>query len=97
MISLPSPTIRFTLYFKGKMKKNLLNMSPSELREMSKEDVHDGYRKILENMLMDFYVATTDSDVKIETLFDLNQFIRRWLDKRISPPNEAWKPGDCGK
>jgi hypothetical protein len=79
---------------------NLLNFSAEQLKNMSKEEVHEGYKKILSVMLMDFYIDCSNSfnsgnDI---TVRDLNNFIAHWLEKKIiKKPAEDWNPGDSGK
>lgn len=79
---------------------NLLNLSSDQLKNMSKEEVHEGYKKILSVMLMDFYIDCSNSfdsgnDI---TVRDLNNFIAHWLEKKIiKKPAEDWNPGDSGK
>jgi hypothetical protein len=75
----------------------LLKFSPSELKNMDKQTIHEGYKKILARMLMHFYIDCTNTDMKLETLGDLSEFIRMWIDKHIEPAHQEWNPGDCGK
>jgi len=79
-----------------KNTKNLLKMTPEELKKMSKQEVHNGYKQIIYNMLMDFYIGASQSDPIIETIEELQDFITLWMGKNIKGPNPNWQPGDRG-
>lgn len=74
-----------------------MKKTPEELKNISKEDVHDGYKKILSHVLMDFYIDCTNSEKQIETVQDLTDFVTEWVKKKIRPPHQYWNPGDSGK
>lgn len=76
--------------------RELLNLSAEQLKRMPKETVHEGYKKILAEMLMDFYVDCTNTTAPLETLGDLNNFIDYWLSRKIKSPHPDWNPGDSG-
>ena len=71
-------------------------MTPDELKKMDVQTVHEGYKKILANMLMDFYINAANDDVDLKTLKDLTDFIDTWISKRIKPQHKDWCPGDKG-
>lgn len=76
--------------------ESLLKLGPSYLKKLSKQEVHEGYKKIICDMLMSFYITCMTSDEKFETLDDLDKFISIWVNKNIKTPNPEWNPGDCG-
>ena len=79
---------------------NLLKLSAAQLKNMDKQKVHEGYKKILSVILMDFYIDCSnafDSGNNI-TVRDLNEFIAKWLEKKIKKDAvDDWHPGDSGK
>lgn len=76
---------------------DLLKKTPEELRHMDKLEIHEGYKKIIKHMLMDFYLSCMKAEVEFKTLKDLLDYIDGWIKDRIKPPAEDWNPGDCGK
>jgi len=78
---------------------NLLDLSAEELKNMDKKTVHDGYKKIMSVMLMDFYIDCSNHfDEKDITLQDLTDYIAKWVDKKITKePQKEWNAGDSGK
>lgn len=75
---------------------DLLKLSPSELKNMDRGDIHEGYKKIISIMLMDFYISGSNADPPIETIEDLTEFIEVWVSKNIKSPHPGWNPGDMG-
>jgi hypothetical protein len=79
---------------------NLLKLSSAELNNMDKKEVHEGYKKIMAVMLMDFYIQCSnhfDSGNNI-TVKALTDYIEEWMEKKIKKqPAEDWNPGDSGK
>jgi hypothetical protein len=79
---------------------NLLNLSAAQLKNMSKQEVHEEYKNVLGFMLMDFYIECSnhfDSGNDI-TMQQLTDYIAKWLDKKIiKKPHKEWNPGDEGK
>ena len=76
---------------------DLLNLSPKQLKKMSKQDVHTGYAIILAHMLKGFYIDCSEKEPQVETVEELDQFIATWLSDHIKQPHEEWQPGDTGK
>lgn len=76
---------------------DLLKLTPTQLKKMPKQQVHEGYAVIMARMLMDFYVDVSNKDPPIETMKDLQEFIAKWLSKHIKRPHPEWESGDCGK
>ena len=82
---------------------NLLKLSARQLKEIDKQTIHDGYKKIMAFMLREFYIDCSDmiSEKFSDRDFheeDLKEFIMKWLDEKITKePVQDWKPGDCGK
>lgn len=79
------------------MKKNLPTKDAEELKKMSKQNVHEGYKKIISQMLHDFYMEATQLEKPIQTVKELLDFIQLFISLHILPPNQDWKPGDQGK
>lgn len=64
---------------------------------MSKQEVHDGYKKIIAHMLMTFYLDVQNVSDSFETVKHLHDYVDHWVAANIKSPHEDWKPGDCGK
>ncbi len=86
---------------KGKMDKKeverFLNKTPEELKKMGRVPVHEGYKKIMQCMLFQFYMDCSDHLDSVETIEDLQKYIYHWVENHTGPPNEDWKPGDRAK
>lgn len=79
-----------------KNEKNILEKTVDDLKKMSKEQVHAGYKEIIEQMLMEFYVEFSLSE-PVKTVQDLKDFVNKFISDHIKPPSSAWQPGDEGK
>lgn len=76
-INIPAKTRR-------EKKKNLL-LNPQ------KDKQHEEYKRIVCNMLLNFYVDINNRG-KISTPEDLIKFIEKWVEKHIKSPVENWNP-----
>lgn len=76
---------------------NLLNLTPEQLRNMDKNEVHEGYKKIIEVMLLNFTADYLGRQDEINYVEDLEAFIKEWVEKNCKPAHKDWNPGDCGK
>jgi hypothetical protein len=56
-----------------------------------KSERHEEYKRLLCNMLLNFYVDINNTS-KILTPNQLTNFIVRWVEKQIKEPIENWNP-----
>lgn len=76
--------------------KNILKLSLDELKQMDKQSVHEGYKKIVATMLFSFTIDLNNSMHTDITIPELESFINTWLDQHIKPAHPEWQPGDRG-
>ena len=70
------------------------NKSPQELKDLSREEIHENYKKIIKLMLFEFYVHASnrfDDDITVKML---NDYIHHWVEGRFMPAREDWNPND---
>lgn len=75
--------------------KKLMEMDPSELIEMDKSIIHEGYKIIVACMLIQFCSDISDMTDEIQGNEDLKNFIYNWVEKNIKSPHSDWNVGDC--
>lgn len=75
----------------------LTDLPPEELIKMSREQLHEGYKKVMKNMVVNFfwdafsYVQTIRGDTNGVT--EVEEFTSKWIDEHLKPAREDWHPG----
>jgi hypothetical protein len=75
---------------------DLLNLTPEQLKNMSKQAVHEGYKKVITIILKNF-CTDLSNHFEGESMEELEEFIQVWVDESIKPAHKEWHPGDTGK
>jgi len=68
----------------------IMNKTPTQ----SRLEQHEEYKKVLAQLLHDFFVQSYNLEPPIKSVKDLNEFIAKFIIERIKTPQEEWNTGE---
>lgn len=75
---------------------NVKNLTPSQLKKMSQEEMYEEYKKITAHMLVTFYLDSMKVSEKFVTVAHVVEYADSWVKENVKPPHKGGNSGDCG-